>query len=66
MENPDEVREIKEKLAKIDEAKKEMVVVRFKNLSPWLKTIVTLGWVIVLYFSILFVTGFIVGIQKIS
>ena len=78
MNNPDEIREIKEKLAKLKQREEDAVeitirpkqireylaknvIVRFNNLSAWLKTIVLFGWVIGVFFGIYFVTTFIVG-----
>jgi len=59
-------REFKE-AAKREEKDKEMIqfnirIVRFRNLSSWLKTIVVFGWVVALFFGIFFITAFLAGI----
>lgn len=71
MEKPDEIREIEEKLAKIEEDDNGMMqfdirIVKFRNLSAWLKTIITLAWVLVLYSIAVFITRFISGVQQLS
>ena len=67
MSKKEKVDEIKRKSAKIEEEDKGMVqynirIVKFRNLSPWLKTIVVFSWVIALYTAIFFSIGFYTGI----
>ena len=66
----DEIRKIKEKISELDrleskeneDIKEIDFVVRFKNLSPALKTITIFSWVIAIYLLIFFIAGFIAGI----
>lgn len=36
--------------------------IRFKDLSFWLKVAIIFSWIIGLFFSITFITGFMIGI----
>ena len=71
----EEIRKTKERLSELkrEEDMREIIikpqkiidfVVKFKNLSPALKIIVIFSWVVVIYLSIFFVTGFIMGVYN--
>lgn len=38
--------------------------ISFKDLSGWLKTVVVFGWLWAGYFTLIFLIGFITGIQE--
>ena len=51
--------EIRKKEVDNEQVELKIRIVRFKNLSAWLKIVVLFGWVIGTFFAIYFVTTFI-------